>query len=855
MPDQPTSASFGAWVRRRRRALDLTQTQLGDLAACTESAIRKIESDDRRPSLRIAERLADALRIAADERQAFIDAARGDARTDRLEDGADVPPPAPGNLPPFAAAIIGREADLRQIAARLADPGSRLLTLTGPGGIGKSRLAMAAGAAQQALRPDGVWFVPLVSVPTEDVLLSTIAQTLGITFGAETSALVQLGAHLRGRTTLLILDNFEHLLGAAGTVVALLEAAPNLKILVTSRERLGVSAEFLMPLDGLACDRDDGEIAPAVQLFCERAQRVRADFPQDHDELAQAAAICRLVGGMPLAIELAAAWVRLLGCEEIHDEISRTLDFLQTSTRDSAPRHASLRAAFQHSMDRVTPEERDVFAALSLFRSPFDREAAQAVAGASLATLAALADKSLIKALGGGRFTVHELLRQYGAEMLAADPASAEMRRLAHADYFNGLLIRNEALLTTGEGVALARRLLPLFPDTRAAFPVLLERGRLDDALTYGHSVLWVYETMGFYGEAVEHYSEVARYVEARPDLQQNATLRTILCHTQAALGVYLFRWGRAEEALRNYEEGARWARTLAHGAGRALALSGMTMARMALGHEEAAQRALEEFLTVPEADILRRRGHDALVATTLGHALALGVRCDGVASFFQKVLDNLRRTNGHPVVLAQMEVAAGDIAHREHRVDGARDHWERALASLGRMAERHPGQVGIAWRLGRLYGQTGHIEEARRHLANAVSIARDCGFVPYIAVALAQLGNMESLLGNHATAISHLEQALAVNQEHKVVRGSLLVSEKLGLALARAGRNADAYAMLRAGVRFALEQSAYASARDMLEHMAGLLPSPPAPPIPDAAQGTEVLQACLASMPVSLPA
>jgi len=855
MPSQPASASFGAWVRRRRRALDLTQSQLGDLAACTESAIRKIEADERRPSRRIAERMADALRIAADERQAFIDAARGEARTDRLEDGTDMPRPAPGNLPPLAAAIIGREADLRLIEARLADPASRLLTLTGPGGIGKSRLAQAAGAANQAAYPDGVWFVPLASVPSEDVLLSSIAQALGITFGTDASALVQLAAHLRPRTALLILDNFEHLLGAAGTVVALLEAAPHLKILVTSRERLGVSAEWLLPLDGLSCEAAGDEIAPAVRLFCERAQRMRADFPQDRTELAQAAAICRLVGGMPLAIELAAAWVRLLGCDEIHDEISNALDFLQGSTRDAASRHASLRAAFQYSMDRLSPEERAAFAALSLFRSPFDREAAQAVAGASLAMLAGLADKSLIKALGGGRFTLHELLRQFGAEMLAEDPAAAEARRLAHAEYFNDLLIRHEAVLTTGEGLALARRLLPLFPDTRAAFPVLLERGRYADTLTYGHSVLWVYESLGFYGEAVEHYSEVARCVEAMPQLEQDVTLRTILCHTYVAIGLYLFRWGRVEEALRKYETGARWSRTLDHGAGLALATSGIAMAQATLGNFEAARLALQEFLSVPEADILRRRGHDTLVAGTIGHAMALGAPSEGVMPLFERVLESLRRGDGHPVILAQLEVSAGDIALREGRVESARDHWERASAALARVADRHPGQVAIAWRLGRLLGETGHPGEARRYLENAVSIARECGFVPYIAVALTQLGTMESLLGNHEAAIAHLKQALAVNQEHDIVRGRLRGSEKLGLALARAGRRAEAYAAWRAGVRFALDQSALASAREMLAHMAGLLPTPPALRVPEAAEGARPLQACLDSLPVSLPA
>jgi len=854
MPSHPPSASFGAWVRRRRRALDLTQSQLGELSACTESAIRKIEADERRPSRRIAERMADALRIAADEREAFIDAARGEARIDRLEDSAHLPPVAPGNLPPLGSTIVGREADLRLIASRLADPGSRLLTLTGPGGIGKSRLAQAAGVAHQALYPDGVWFVPLASVPTEDVLVSSIAQVFGITFGPDAPPLVQLAAHLRPRAALLILDNFEHLLGATGTVVALLDAAPSLKVLVTSRERLDVSSEWLLPLDGLACDAPEGEVAPAVQLFCERAQRMRADFPQDRAELAQAAAICRLVGGMPLAIELAAAWVRLLGCDEIHDEISHNLDFLQGSTRDATARHASLRATFQHSMDRLTQHEREAFAGLSLFRSPFDREAARAVAGASLSTLADLADKSLLRALGGGRFTVHELLRQFGAELLASDPASAESRRLAHAEYFIDPIIRHEEALSTGQGVAIARSLLPTFPDTRAAFPLLLARGRLADALTYGHCVLWVYESLGLYGEAIEHYSEVARCVESIPNFEQVELLRTILCHSRIALGVYLLRWGRRDESLREYETAARWARTLDNRAGLALATSNLAMAHATVGDSEAAEIALREYLEIPATAVQPRSGHEVMVAATLGYAMRIGAPADALLPFFKRVLEDLRRGDGHPVLLANMEVSAGDIAHRAGNLELARDHWERASAALARVADRHPGQVSIVWRLGRLLARTGHTDTARSHLQNALSIARDCGFDPFIALAQVQLGALESVMGNHEAAIAHLEQALAVNQERNIVRGRLRSSEELGLALERAGRRAEAYTVWSAGVRLALEHSALLNARCMLVHMAALLPEKPTIPVPGTAEGDAALRAWFQTLPVSLP-
>lgn len=855
MPAHSVSASFGAWVRRRRRALDLTQAQLGDLAACTESAIRKIEADERRPSRRIAERMADALLIAPDEREAFIGAARGESRADRLEDGGAIVPVLPGNLPPLAARLIGREPELQQIAARLADPDGRLLTLTGPGGIGKSRLAQAAGAAQQAACPDGVWFVPLASVTTEDVLLSSIAQVLGITFGADASPLVQLGAHLRHRKALLILDNFEQLLGAAGAVVALLEATAHVRILVTSRERLGVSAEWLLPLDGLSCDRPDGEIAPAVQLFCERAQRVRVDFPQDHAELAQAAAICRLVGGMPLAVELAAAWVRLLGCDEIHDEIQATLDFLQGTARDTNARHGSLRATFQHSMDRLTPAEREAFAALSLFRAPFDREAAQAVAGAPLTTLASLADKSLVKALGGGRFTVHELLRQFGAEMLAADPAIEGARRLAHAEYFHRFVVRHESVLATAEGVQIARSLLPVFPDARAALPTLLEARRYADALDYGYCVLWVYESVGFYGEAVEHYRELLRCAQAALRTEDDPALRALLCHAHIGVAFYLLRWGRTDEAVREYEAAVRWGRTVDDRSGLGVAASGLAMACTMLGDRERAAMALSEFQQVPLADIQRRAGNASYMAATVGHILGLGGPAEALRPFFERVLGSMREGTGHPVLLAQMEICAGDIARRTGRSDAAIDHWHRASAALATVAKRHPGQVTIDWRLGQLLIQASRPEAARHHLANALSLARDCGFDPYIALALTHLGALESLLGNHEAAVGHLREALAVNRERGIVRGYLSSSAKLGAALDRAGHPTEAYAVWREGVVFALDHAAPAPALDMLTRMADLLPVRPALPSADMPGDIGALRAGLEALPVTLPA
>src|SRR5262245_4676474 len=329
------AASFGAWVRRRRRALDLTQARLGELSACTESTVRKIEADERRPSRRTAERLARVLRIPEDERLRFVEAARGAQRTDHLEDAAIAPAPqAVGNIAASAGDLIGRDAELSLVERRLTDLGCRLLTITGPGGIGKTRLAFASAERSARRFPDGAWIVSLAAVDSKDVLLSAIAQALGVTPSSEADAHTQLKVYLRDRCLLLVLDNFEQLLPATQTVAGLLDAAPRIKVLITSRERLNLSDEWLLPLEGLTVAARDGEdltSSAAVRLFRERAARVQPGFPRNGEELEHAARICALVEGTPLAIELAAAWTHLLSCAEILREIERNIDFLRSN--------------------------------------------------------------------------------------------------------------------------------------------------------------------------------------------------------------------------------------------------------------------------------------------------------------------------------------------------------------------------------------------------------------------------------------------------------------------------------------------------------------------------------------------
>ena len=329
------------------------------------------------------------------------------------------------NLPAQATSFVGRQEELGEIAGLLADPRCRLLVLVGPGGIGKTRLAIEAAAALLGDFADGVYFVPLQSVAAPEFIGPAVAQAIGFSFYGSDDPREQLFDYLRDRRMLLVVDNVEHLLPGGELLAELLARAPHVKLLVTSREVLGLREEWVRPVRGLAFPPGEGA-APAgsysaVQLFAERARQVNASFSLER-EAGCAAEISRLVEGMPLAIELAAAWLRALPCAEVAREIQGSLDFLTTTLRNVPERHRNVRAVFEQTWNRLPAAEQEVFRRLSVFRGGLTREAAGAVAGADLPTLQSLVDRALLSVSPAGRYEIHELLRQFAAERLAAEP-------------------------------------------------------------------------------------------------------------------------------------------------------------------------------------------------------------------------------------------------------------------------------------------------------------------------------------------------------------------------------------------------------------------------------------------------
>ena len=341
----------------------------------------------------------------------------------------------PAELTPF----IGRVEELVEIHRLLTE--TRLLTLTGAGGIGKTRLALRAASELQDEFENGVFFVSLAPISSGKHLVQTIAEAIGFPLSTEVAPIDQLLSYLRRRQLLLVMDNFEHLLGDVDIVAKILQAAPNVKVIATSREKLKLHGETVLTITGMGISDQNPPNDPrehdAIELFLHSIRRVHPRFDPKADDLRHLAHICRIVEGMPLAIELAAGWMNVLSPKELANEIQRGPDILTSEMRNVPERHHSMRAVFDQSWSLLDQAEREVFMRLSVFRGGFTREAGQAVTGASLQVLAELVNKSFLSHdPASGRFEIHELLRQYAQEQLEKTPENSISAIEAHADFF-----------------------------------------------------------------------------------------------------------------------------------------------------------------------------------------------------------------------------------------------------------------------------------------------------------------------------------------------------------------------------------------------------------------------------------
>ncbi|MEM7531560.1 MAG: BTAD domain-containing putative transcriptional regulator [Chloroflexota bacterium] len=420
--------------------------------------------------------------------------------------------PTSGQLTRF----FGRRQELTDIEGRLRQPDCQLLSLLGMGGIGKTRLAIEVGQRLEHRFANGVWLVSLENVMSGGAmsggamsggksaaepahgLWTTIASAFHLTLNPQVTPMAQLSAYLADKELLLILDNFEQLVDEARHLVTLLAAAPQLKCLVTSRVRLGIQMEWEYALEGLPYDdpsqgKPTRENSAAIQLFTYSAQRIRNDFQLTAEDASAVQQICGLVGGLPLGIELAAAWTRLLSPNEILHEIVQDLEMLQTHMRDVPDRQRSLQAILAASWGMLTVPERQILNQLSVFPGDFDRKAASAVAGASLFQFLTLIDKSLLRTVASERYALHPLVRQYAAEQLDAS-GQLDATRDRHMRHFAQILAEEPLfyhLSITPERLRLLRR---EHSNVLLAWAWIIERGKVATLLDAYDGLFWTIE-------------------------------------------------------------------------------------------------------------------------------------------------------------------------------------------------------------------------------------------------------------------------------------------------------------------------------------------------------------------------
>jgi predicted ATPase/transcriptional regulator with XRE-family HTH domain len=515
--------SFGYWLRLKRKALDLTREGLADQVGCSAATIRKIEAEERHPSVQIAERLAEILEIPRNERSAFLRFARGDWQSGLTEIKEDLPwrtstKSPPSNLPAAATSLVGRVQEIAEIWDQLRTPDVRLVTLVGPPGIGKTRLSVEAAHAALTDFPDGVFFVALAPLDDPNLIATVTAQALGYVGTKNVSTLEQLKEGIRDKRLLLVLDNCEHLIEAVASIVSeLLAACPRLKILTTSRESLRIAGEWLYPVPAFdlpseisSMDIETASQLPALTLFAERARAVRPNFAIDSENINTVFTICAHLDGLPLAIELIAARMRLMSPQALLERLNVQFIMAADGMRAASMRQKTLSDAIRWSYDLLSREEQKIFARLSVFSGGFTLDLAEAffsdtVEGKSVAELVTLLlDKSLLARTLDERgelvFSMLVTIQEFARERLRDMGEEAALRDL-HLAYFSKLAEQADQELHGPNPLEMLHRLDLMRDNLRAALEWALETGQTETALRLARDLDWFWFFRGDYTE------------------------------------------------------------------------------------------------------------------------------------------------------------------------------------------------------------------------------------------------------------------------------------------------------------------------------------------------------------------
>jgi len=672
-------------------------------------------------------------------------------RTGELEGENPGATPQLLNWPHSVQPLIGRETELAELAELIAKPDCRLLTILSPGGMGKSHLALEVAAAQSWSFRDGAAFVSLAPLGSAEYLATSIADAISVSLSSLANPGEQLVHALREWEILIVLDSFEHLLQGTALLSEILARAPGVQFIVTSRERLDVDGEWLFELHGLRypdaeSSEREFEKYSAIQLFLYSARRVCSNFTMSEGDGPWIAKICRMVRGMPLAIELSAAWVRVISCAEISVEIERGFGILSTSSQEIPKRHRSLRVVFDNSWQLLTAKEQRAFRSLSVFRGPFEREAAECVADVSLPLLSTLVDKTLVSWDHKWYYTMHELIEDYAREKLReSGEEDTIFARLA--DYILQLAESAEPELHDQKQSTWLDRLDAERNNLRAALDWILKSDS-DRILEIGLRIVGALAGFWWMRGMSEGRDWLTKLLQ-----HPKATKRTVARAKALALAGDLAVEQESNYAAARlmYEESLLTSRESGYRQGVATSLLGLGAISWAGGDVAGARALTEQSLAIWQE--LEERW--------------------GIAWAIHRL---------------------GDLAFDQSNLEVANSLYNQCLEIRRELGERS----GIAWlfqRQGDVARYEGHIERAQVLYEESLRLFRELGNNGGLTATITSLGYLALDQGNHRLARALFEESLSQNSGNKslnafcliglagVVQDSVLAARLLGAA------------------------------------------------------------------------
>lgn len=730
------------------------------------------------------------------------------------------------NLPANLTSFIGREAKIQEVQSLLEQ--QRLLTLVGPGGVGKTRLALSVAQNCLPFFADGIFLISQTAVTEPEYLVTTIAETLSFSFRSGELPLKQLIRYLREKEILLVFDEFEHLLPAKHVLDQILQQTAGVKILVTSRERLNLYGEWVITVEGLSYAEDDkptAETAEAVQLFVERAKTVCPDFTVTAENRPDILRICKLVDGWPLAIELASAWAKVLPCSEIAQEIAHTVDFLTTPWGNLPPKHHNLRVVFMHSWTLLAPGEKMAFRRLALFPGSFARDMALQVADVELNDISSLVDKSFLHVHSPGRYMVHGVLRQYGYEKLLEADEETEYRN-RHSQYFTAFLAHQSIALKAGKQLITALNAISSeIENIRYAWKWLVLQANVPDLMKGCEGLFHFYKIRNWFTEGRQNFAWTVQNLTSPTEIEQISIhilqayqavfahrlgefetaenmLKTSLSVFQkegnppymiafcfSNLGSVFYSRGQYTEALHAYEEALSLYYQIGEKKGIATSLNALGSLARIQGDSAQAEQYLRQALHIAqeeqfpgiEADTLRTL---SIVLASLGSFTEAKECADKACHLFQTLGDR----HGEGMALLSLAIVFSENEEYQRAIDC----YAHSLRIRQQIGDRH-GEGFIYGNLALISLQQGDYQVSTAYFEQALSIFDELGNKGGKAQVLLYLSQLCHLHGRFNQAHQYATQALKTADElgEKHLRALSLL--RLGMALIDLGKLEEA--------------------------------------------------------------